>query len=220
MVVPFQNIRSLEASVSLQSNVDKEVPVDCFKELFFMENERRIVIPLHKPSRRELIFFFLCGILISAPNAIVFEQFSTFLPYALTVILVAPFVEEFAKVLPIFYRHGESEISIVTMGTLIGLGFGITELVVYVLAGVPLIDRIPGVIFHASSATVTAYGIAKKNPLPYYLLSVALHLTNNFFAYDVPALGAFPELLIVASILILAFHYYHRSSDEKIVEFK
>ena len=30
---------------------------------------------------------------------------------------------------------------------------------------VPWIVRIPGVIFHASSAAITAYGIAKKKPL-------------------------------------------------------
>ncbi len=104
----------------------------------------------------------------------------------MAVIILAPFIEELAKVFPLFYRHGETERSIVTLGILIGLGFGISELVLYVaFLGVPLIDRIPGVIFHASSAAITAYGIAKKNPLPYYLLAVVLHVANNFFAYEV-----------------------------------
>jgi hypothetical protein len=85
------------------------------------------------------------------------------------------------------------------------------------LAGVPLIDRIPGVIFHTSSASITAYGIAKKKFLPYYLTSVLLHGTNNVFAYDVPAFGMFPELLVVATAAFLAWHFYNLASDEKIV---
>jgi RsiW-degrading membrane proteinase PrsW (M82 family) len=91
-----------------------------------------------------------------------------FLPLFLSIVVLAPFVEELVKVFPLFYRHGESERSLVILGILIGLGFGISELVLYVFfLGVPLVERIPGVIFHASSAAITAYGIAKKNPLPY-----------------------------------------------------
>ena len=83
-----------------------------------------------------------------------------------------------------FYRHGETERTYVTLGILIGLGFGISEFVLYVFFfDVPFIVRIPGVIFHASSAAITAYGIAKKNPLPYYLISVMLHVTNNLFCF-------------------------------------
>jgi len=184
-----------------------------------MENERQCVIPIHKPSLTELIFFFICGLLVSFPNALVFEQFASFLPYALVAIVVAPFVEEFAKVLPIFYRHGETERSLVTIGVLIGLGFGICELFIYVfVAHVPLIDRIPGVIFHASSASITAYGIAKKNPLPYYLTSVALHMANNSFAYvTIANFGVLPELLIVGIALYLASLFYSRASDKKMV---
>lgn len=133
-------------------------------------------------------------------------------------VLVAPLVEEFAKVLPIFYRHGETEKSLVTMGVLIGLGFGICEMIIYVVVqGVPLIDRIPGVIFHASSASITAYGIAKKNPLPYYLTSVTLHFTNNFFAVEAPAFGVLPELLVVVLAFSLAYNFYSKASSEKIV---
>jgi len=183
-----------------------------------MENERQCVIPLHKPSLRELAFFFSSGILVSVPFALFFSDLYPLFPYALSVIILAPFVEELAKVFPLFYRHGETERSLVTIGILIGLGFGISELVVYVSAGVPLIDRIPGVIFHASSASITAYGIAKKNPLPYYLLAVTLHLTNNFFALEAPlTFGVLPELLVLAAAYLLAYHFYHESSDEKVV---
>ena len=148
-----------------------------------------------------------------------FRTFTRFFPELLAVILVAPFVEEFAKVLPLFYRHGETERSIVTLGILIGLGFGISEFFLYVFVyDVPWIVRIPGVIFHASSAAITAYGIAKKKPLPYYLTSVLLHAANNFFAVVAPVnFGVLAELLILITVYLLAWRFYHQASDEKMV---
>jgi RsiW-degrading membrane proteinase PrsW (M82 family) len=187
-----------------------------------MENEprRQCVIPLHKPSRKELVFFFASGILVSIPFASFFEalypiQFSV----ALFIVVLAPFIEELAKVFPLFYRHGETERSIVTLGLLIGLGFGIAEFIEYVFfVGVPPIARIPGIIFHASSATIVAYGIAKKNPLPYYLLAVALHIANNFLALagDI-FFGVFAELLVLITVYLLAWRFYHQASKEKMV---
>jgi len=181
--------------------------------------QQQCVIPLHKPSLRELIFFFSSGILVSIPFALFFSNFYPFFPGALAVILVAPFVEELAKVFPLFYRHGETERSLVTLGILIGLGFGISEFFLYVvILDVPWIVRIPGVIFHASSAAITAYGIAKKKPLPYYLTSVFLHSLNNFFAVVAPVnFGVLAELLIVLTAFLLAGRFYHEASDKKIV---
>jgi len=46
---------------------------------------------------------------------------------ALLIVILAPFIEELAKVFPLFYRHGETERSLVTLGLLIGLGFGVAE---------------------------------------------------------------------------------------------
>lgn len=147
-----------------------------------------------------------------------FSQFYPYFPSALAVIILAPFIEELAKVFPLFYRHGETERSFVLLGILIGLGFGISELVLYVLGGVPLIVRIPGVIFHASSATITAYGIAKKNPLPYYLLAVILHVANNFFALEAAAIfGLFVGLFVLIVAYLLAWRFYNRASKEKMV---
>jgi len=185
-----------------------------------MENEppRQCVIPLHKPSRKELVFFFISGILVSVPMALFFSNVYPYVSILISTAVLAPFVEELAKVFPLFYRHGETERSIVTLGVLIGLGFGISEFVLYVFfLGVPPIARIPGVIFHASSAAVTAYGIAKKNPLPFYLISVSLHATNNFFAVANVTAGVFAELLVVIVAYLLAWHFYHKASPEKIV---
>jgi RsiW-degrading membrane proteinase PrsW (M82 family) len=181
--------------------------------------QQQCVIPLHKPSLRELIFFFSCGILVSIPFALFFSNLYPFFPAVLAVIFVAPFVEELAKVFPLFYRHGETERSLVTLGVLIGLGFGISEFFLYVfILDVPWIVRIPGVIFHASSAAITAYGIAKKKPLPYYLVSVLLHAANNFFAVEAAAtIGVLAELLILITVYLLAWQFYHKASNEKMV---
>ena len=84
--------------------------------------------------------------------------------------------------------------------------------------GAPLIARIPGVIFHASSASITAYGIAKKNPLPYYLISVSLHLQTILFALEAALpFGVLAEFLVLIVAYFLAWHFYHQSSQEKIV---
>ena len=185
-----------------------------------MENEqpRQCIIPLHKPSTKELGFFFASGILVSVPMALFFSNVYPYVSLLISTALLAPFVEELAKVFPLFYRHGETERSIVTLGVLIGRGFGISEFFLYVVfLGVPPIARIPGVIFHASSASITSYGIAKKNPLPYYLISVLLHATNNFFAVTSTSIGVFVELLVVIVAYLVAWNVYHKASPEKIV---
>jgi len=177
------------------------------------------VIPLHKPSKRELAFFFASGILVSIPFAAFFESLvPTGFSALFLIVVAAPFIEELAKVFPLFYRHGETERSIVTLGILIGLGFGIAEFFEYVyLAQVPAIVRIPGIVFHASSAAITSYGIAKKNPLPFYLIAVGLHVANNFFAVTADIFSVFAELLILITVYMLAYRYYKLSSKEKIV---
>ena len=184
-----------------------------------MEPKRECVIPLHKPNFREKTFFFMSGLLVSVPFALFFAQLYDFLPLIISSAVIAPFIEELAKVFPLFYRHGETERSIVTLGILIGLGFGITELVLYTaVLGVSPIARIPGVIFHASSAGITSYGIAKKAPLSFYLIAVALHVANNFFALTAdPIIAVFAQLLVLITVYYLAWHFYRKASKEKIV---
>jgi len=99
------------------------------------------------------------------------------------------------------------------------LGFGITEFVLYVFfLGVSPVARFSGIIFHSSSAAITAYGIAKKNPLPYYLLSVGLHIANNFLALTGDIfLGVFGALFVLISVYLLAWRYYHKASKDKMV---
>ena len=52
-------------------------------------------------------------------------------PQFCSIVLLAPVIEELAKVVPLLYRHGENERSIMNLGILTGLGFGITAFVLY-----------------------------------------------------------------------------------------
>ncbi len=187
-----------------------------------MENEspRQCVIPLHKPSVKELIFFFASGFLVSIPFAVFYESlFPAGFSVALLIVVLAPFIEELAKVFPLFYRHGETERSLVTLGLLLGLGFGIAEFFEYIfITGAPIIASFSHIIFHASSATIVAYGIATKKPLPYYLIAVSLHIVNNFFALSGDIfLGLFAELLVLITVYLLAWRFYHQASKDKMV---
>jgi RsiW-degrading membrane proteinase PrsW (M82 family) len=191
-----------------------------------METEQQATIPIHKPDIKEKIFFFLSGLLVSVPFTLFFSGFTDTLCVALpiffaevcSVVLFAPFIEEFAKVFPLVYRHGETERSIMNLAILTGLGFGITELLLYVFTlGAPLIARVPGVIFHASSAGITAYGIAKKKPLLFYLVAVSLHLGNNLFALAGTFLSYVPGLAVLILTYLLAWRLYHRTSETIVV---
>ncbi len=186
-----------------------------------MAENDKVIIPIHKPGLREKLFFCLSGIIVSIPITLYANVFSShaciLLPPLYSALcstaLFTPFIEEFAKVYPLFYRHGETEKSIFTLGFLAGLGFGITEFVLYVFVeGVPVYIRLPAIFFHASSTSITAYGIATKRPVSFYLIAVALHLLNNFFA----STGFFLVTGVLAATLItyfLSWHLYYKTAD-------
>jgi RsiW-degrading membrane proteinase PrsW (M82 family) len=98
------------------------------------ETKQHVVIHVHRPDINELLFFLLSGVLISIPFTIFFEEFADQFCFLLpvfpaelcSVALIAPFIEEFAKAYPLFYRHGETQRSIIHLGLLTGLGFVIT----------------------------------------------------------------------------------------------
>jgi RsiW-degrading membrane proteinase PrsW (M82 family) len=185
------------------------------------EIPQHTIIHLHKPDTKEYLFYFISGVVISIPFTVFYESYTNLFCFLLPVFaaqlcstaIFAPFIEEFAKAYPLFYRHGETQRSIVSLGFLTGLGFGITEFFLYIFvynATVPI--RIPGLLFHAASTTIVAYGIATKKPLGYYLIAVFLHFANNFFAL----LGPFwyiggPLVLILA--LLLAYFLFKQSKE-------
>jgi RsiW-degrading membrane proteinase PrsW (M82 family) len=193
-----------------------------------METEQKAAISVHKPDIKEKIFFFISGLLVSVPFTVFFSEFSNSLCVAMpllfaqvcSLVIFAPFIEEMAKVFPLFYRHGETERSILDLGILVGLGFGVTEFALYVFAlGASFISRVPGVIFHASSTGITAYGIAKKKPVPFYLIAVAFHLANNFFALFSNSFWFLfiPGLIILIATYLLAWYLYRRTSETRVV---
>ncbi|MCZ7392565.1 MAG: PrsW family glutamic-type intramembrane protease [Candidatus Methanoperedens sp.] len=184
-----------------------------------MAENDKVIISIHKPGLREKLFFCFSGIIVSIPITLYVNVFSShacfFLPAfsaLCSTVLFTPFIEEFAKVYPLFYRHGETEKSIFTLGFLTGLGFGITEFVLYVFVeGAPVSVRLPAIFFHASSTSITAFGIATKRPASFYLIAVALHLLNNFSAsteFFWP--GVFAALIIT---YFLSWYLYRKTSE-------
>jgi len=188
-----------------------------------METEQKATISVHKPDIKEKLFFLSAGLLVSVPFTLFFSEFTNSLCIAMplffaqvcALVIFAPFIEEIGKVFPLFYRHGETERSLMDLGVLVGLGFGLTEFVLYVFTlGAPVLGRIPGIIFHASSAAITAYGIAKKKPVQFYLIAVAAHLGNNLLAlFSEVAFLYIPAIIILSATYLLAWRLYHRTSE-------
>ncbi len=183
----------------------------------------KVTIQMHKPAMNELLFFLLSGAIVSVPLTLFIEQYltnpflgglSTFDVSLLTIAVFAPFVEEFAKVFPLFYRHGETQRSIFTLAILAGLGFGIVEFITYVLTYGPAIipQRIPGLFFHPASTSITAYGIATKRPWQFYLAAVSLHFANNFFALFTPAIG-FTSIVVLAVTLFASWQLHGKTKE-------
>ncbi len=184
-----------------------------------------VTIHIHRPSANEKMFFLVSGAIVSIPLTLFVEQFanpfltglSSFDITLITIAIFAPFVEEFSKVFPLFYRHGETQRSIFNLALFVGLGFGIVEFFTYVATyGTQIIpDRIPGLLFHPASTSITAYGIATKRPLPFYLAAVSLHFANNALAVLLPA---FPSSVIVLGITLYAAWQLHDKTKEKFIE--
>lgn len=188
-----------------------------------MEQDKAVV-QLHKPDAVEMLFFFLCGAITSVPLTLFIAQFaSSFLVGfdALSAALISssvfsPVIEEFSKAFPLFYRHGETERSIVNLALFVGMGFGIVELLTYVFVlRAPIIGRLPGLFFHPASTSITAYGIATKRPLPFYAIAVAFHFFNNLLVLTSP----FPASGSIAIVAITVFTSWqlHNKTKEKIV---
>ncbi len=185
-------------------------------------SERSCTIPLHKPSLKEKLFFFSSGIIVSIPLASFFESVfaSSISPtYAslFTIAVLAPIIEEFGKAFPLFYRHGETKKSIMTLGFLVGLGFGIVEFLEYVLIlQVPFIVRLPGLFFHAASTSIIGYGIANKKPTAFYLIAVSLHFANNIIALYAPYQSL---ILIIFAVTLYIWWYLYKKTTDTIIPY-
>jgi RsiW-degrading membrane proteinase PrsW (M82 family) len=170
-----------------------------------------------------MLFFLGSGVIVSIPMALFFEPSTSFLSNyfppleaeILAIAILAPIIEEFAKAYPLFYRHGESQKSLFTMGFLVGVGFGIVEFFAYVLlAGYPWYVRLPGIFFHSALTSIVAYGIAAKHSTTFYLIAVFFHSSNNFIAiFGGPVLL---YALLLATTFSLSFLLYSKASERVI----
>jgi RsiW-degrading membrane proteinase PrsW (M82 family) len=186
----------------------------------------KVTIPLHRPGLKERLFFFTSGIVVSIPMAIFFEIYvvsflassiSSFYAELLSVVILAPIIEEFAKAYPLLFRHGETNKSIMNLGFLVGCGFGIIEFLEYVLVlQYPFIVRLPGILFHLSSTSIVGYGIASKKATAFYLVAVAFHAVNNLAAVVDPFQSL--TILIVILTVYLSLYLYQRM-PEKLIQY-
>jgi hypothetical protein len=188
-----------------------------------MAGQDSVTIPIHKPKVQEKLFFLVSGVIVSIPLTLFINTFSDYMlsftssVYAgvLSTVLFAPFVEEFSKAYPLFHRHAETERSLFTLGFLVGLGFGIAELIEYVvLIHVPILLRLPAVFFHASTTSTITFGIAKKQTFTYYLAAVALHMANNLFALE--PVWYFTGPAILGAAYLLSWFLYGKTQERMI----
>lgn len=118
----------------------------------------------------------------------------------LTVIVIAPIVEEAAKALGVMRsdRWMRDRRSGLVFGAASGLGFAATENLFYegaalIEGGVQafillaLVRTFSSALMHAAATSISGYGVAlrrfKGNSwLPYYLIAVLMHATFNLFA--------------------------------------
>jgi RsiW-degrading membrane proteinase PrsW (M82 family) len=171
-----------------------------------------------------MAFFFSCGIIMSVSITLVITSvlepglsgLNDPWPAVISLVVFAPFVEEFSKIFPLYYRHGETQRSILNLAILVGLGFAIVELLEYVLLlGTPVIYRLPGLFFHPSTASISAYGIATRRPAPFYLLAVSLHFGANFLSIVNP-LPLSLSILVVGLTVFLAYTFYGKTKEKVI----
>ena len=105
----------------------------------------------------------------------------------------------------------------VIFGTAVGLGFGVTEFLVYVLLlGIPFCIRLWGIFFHASTTTIIAFGIAKKRTWVFYLMAVSLHFANNFLALLGGTWSVTGATAIEVISYLVAWRLYTRTREKNI----
>jgi len=118
------------------------------------------------------------------------------------VVIIAPFVEEFTKVLGVFSVKGaltDLEAGLV-FGAACGLGFAATENLLYessvyltegfgsAFVSIVVLRSIASTLLHGSASAMAGYGVTRAKFegwylfLPYYLIAVFMHGAFNFLA--------------------------------------
>lgn len=142
------------------------------------------------------------------------------------VCVIAPFVEEFTKVLGIFSVRDSltDKNSGLIFGASAGLGFAATENLMYesstylaegfgtAFISIVVLRGISSTLLHGSASAVAGYGITKGKYegkylfIPYYLLAVGMHSLYNFLAsLDLLVSG---DISIFAVLLVILFSIF------------
>lgn len=180
--------------------------------------EKQEDLEKHVPNLKERIYFFALGPLLAIPLSIFYQNFldtyltkffSETLVFSVIVVIVAPLIEELLKAVPLLYRHIEVKKSIMNLAIYLGVGFGLSELILYVVNyNVPLRSRIPSLIFHPVSAIIIAYGINKGQTLKFFLVSLFFHSGSNYIKLVQPA-WTLGWLILNIIAVILAVRLYN-----------
>ncbi|MCB2173173.1 PrsW family intramembrane metalloprotease, partial [archaeon] len=100
-----------------------------------MENLGFYKIERHEPDTSEKIHFLIAGLVTSIPISLFLETMAkdylrNILPAGvvsfIVITIMAPIIEEYSKIYPMFHRHAETEKNIMLLAFLTGLGFGIS----------------------------------------------------------------------------------------------
>ena len=89
--------------------------------------KKAVTIVVHRPDIQEKLFFLLSGIITSVPFTLFVGSFTDsicitlpmFYAQICSVAVFTPFIEEFAKAFPLFYRHGETTRSLFILGFIV-----------------------------------------------------------------------------------------------------
>jgi RsiW-degrading membrane proteinase PrsW (M82 family) len=187
---------------------------------------------------RSILLCFLWGATISVVAAIILEYILHFsltpsindndYINLITVVIIAPFVEEFTKPLALRLKLVKKEISEpedgLIYGAVAGLGFSATENLLYGWSFMTeglifffiliLIRSIGACLLHASATAWTGYGYGKTiikgtsivRILPYFLFAILLHSTyNSLLTFDIFGITAGFIAAIVLSLVTIKF---------------
>ena len=188
-----------------------------------MENNQKnsVTVVVHKPDLQEKLFFLLSGFITSIPLTLFVGTFTDSICISLpmfyaeicSVAVFTPFVEEFAKAFPLFYRHGETTRSLFILGFIVGLGFGFAEFILYVFVlDQSVIVRLPAIFFHAATTSITAYGIGTNRPWLFYLIAVGLHFAINFSAL-LQSFWIIVGPVSISTTYLLSWYLYNRTTE-------
>ncbi|TRO49402.1 hypothetical protein E2P47_01340 [Candidatus Bathyarchaeota archaeon] len=188
--------------------------------------KNQISIPLHSPSWKEKMFFFISGAIIGIPVNVYFHStiidaligIPPFYELLISELILAPFIGEFAKLFGLLYRHGETEKSLFNLAILAGLGFGIVEFIILTIDRcMSLFLCFPRIFFHPFAVAITVYGLVKHQTLKYYLVAVLLHFLYNLSIFFIvpESLFATSAAFIISILIVLITYFFAKKLESK-----